>query len=438
MSLLVTANNAAEVSGTYSNAVTILPSGNVGIGTTSPSERLNINGSGARLLIQDTNQGDAGFVAGRAASEVFLGNNGGLPLSFLVNNTERMRITSAGNVGIGVVPKNWDSLYKVLQISDAALIGTIDGASMTHNLWQDGETQSYITSRPASSYSQNSGNHYWDTAPSGTANNGMTLTNRMILTQSGNVGIGTTSPLQKFDVDGLSYLRNDVYMQTNKGIFFSGNSAYGAGVYGQNSGNDLVVNAGGNEKMRITSGGNVGIGTTSPSDALHVATSNEYQISWSRTIAGKRWALGVDSGATFITNRTDNRIPIFITNGGNVVIANLGTGLVYSNSGTLTSTNPSDERLKDDITDLQYGLNEILQLRPVTYLWKNDTINQGKQFGFIAQEVQEIMPDLVKEFDTKHGDEEVVRLGLDKEAIFVAMVNAIKELKAEIEILKNK
>ena len=72
------------------------------------------------------------------------------------------------------------------------------------------------------------------------------------------------------------------------------------------------------------------------------------------------------------------------------------------------------------------------------YNWINDTANQGKQFGFIAQEVHEIMPDLINEFTITEDEEEVVRLGLDKEAIFVAMVNAIKELKAEIEILKTK
>jgi hypothetical protein len=119
-----------------------------------------------------------------------------------------------------------------------------------------------------------------------------------------------------------------------------------------------------------------------------------------------------------------------------VLITYLGTGTVYSNAGFLTNTNPSDERLKENIDDLGYGLAEILQLRPVTYNWINDTANQGKQFGFIAQEVQEIMPDLINEFTITEDEEEVVRLGLDKEAIFVAMVNAIKELKAEIEILK--
>jgi hypothetical protein len=73
----------------------ITSAGNVWIGTTRPSEKLNIDGAGARLLIQDTNQGGSGFIAGRAASEVFLGNNGAIPLSFLINNAEKMRIEAA-------------------------------------------------------------------------------------------------------------------------------------------------------------------------------------------------------------------------------------------------------------------------------------------------------------------------------------------------------
>jgi len=143
-----------------------------------------------------------------------------------------------------------------------------------------------------------------------------------------------------------------------------------------------------------------------------------------------------DANITFTDSMT-------INTSGSVKVFNLGTGLVYSNGGALTSTNPSDERLKDDITNIEYGLTEILQLRPVSYILKNDTINQGKQFGFIAQEVQEIMPELVKEFETKDGEEDVIRLGLDKEGIYAALINAIKEqnevlekLKAEIDLLK--
>ena len=224
--------------------------------------------------------------------------------------------------------------------------------------------------------------------------------------------------------------------------------------------------------------GNTGIGTTSPVSNLHVqngTASNTIATiqSWGTEAAGEYAGIRFKSATTgnneygkgfiayrnngtgygrgdlyFCTNNltdTSNASTsdarMIVTSGGNVVINTLGTGLVYSNGGTLTSTNPSDRRLKDNITDLQYGLNDILKLRPVSYDWKNDKINQGKQFGFIAQEVQEVMPELVKEFKTEEGN----RLGLDKEGIYAALVNAIKEqqsqikeLQKEIEILKNK
>ena len=120
-----------------------------------------------------------------------------------------------------------------------------------------------------------------------------------------------------------------------------------------------------------------------------------------------------------------------LTQQGNVFCNSLGTGLVYSNGGVLTSTNPSDERLKDNITDISWGLSDILKLRPVSYNWKNDEINQGVQFGFIAQEVQDVMPEAIKEF----GDD-VKYLGLEKDAIYATLVKAIQELKLEIEELK--
>jgi len=112
---------------------------------------------------------------------------------------------------------------------------------------------------------------------------------------------------------------------------------------------------------------------------------------------------------------------------GSVYVASLGTGTVYSNAGTLTNTNPSDRRLKTNIIPLTYGLSDILKLNPVSYNWKDGT--NGKQFGFIAQEVQEIMPDAVKDGEY---------LGLEKDAIYSALVNAIKELKQELDNLKNK
>ena len=123
---------------------------------------------------------------------------------------------------------------------------------------------------------------------------------------------------------------------------------------------------------------------------------------------------------------------LVIANNGAVIISTLGTGLVYSDGGSLTSSNPSDKRLKNNIQNIKWGLDEILKLRPVSYNWKNDQINQGNQFGFIAQEVQEVMSEAVKEFG-----EEKEYLGLEKDAIYATLVKAIQELKQEIDNLKN-
>ena len=271
------------------------------------------------------------------------------------------------------------------------------------------------------------------------------------ITSGGNVGIGTTSPRSASGFTTLA-LNN----ATNGGLLdFMNNGTLVAQMYNTSSifsiGSVASVpfsfTTSDVERMRITSGGNVGIGTTSPTTKLDVrgfissiggSGSNGYQFGDYGSDAGT-FSISAISGRNIVfRDEFAGSERMRISSGGNVTISNLGTGLVYSNAGALTSTNPSDERLKDDITDIEYGLNEILQLRPVSYNWKNDTINQGKQFGFIAQEVQQIMPELISEFETKDGEEDVIRLGLDKEAIFVTMINAIKELKAEIELLKQK
>jgi hypothetical protein len=275
----------------------------------------------------------------------------------------------------------------------------------------------------------------------------------MRITSGGNVGIGTLSPTNYSGYRTLSVnntsggvLELKVNDVSALNIFSDSIQSY---LYeGRNLPLGFYTNSA--ERMRITSGGNVGIGTTSPNFTasgrtvldINGASSSGLSLSSGGTSYG---FLYVNSGTYIIGNQVANPITfevnsterMRITSGGAVVIANLGTGTVYSNAGALTSTNPSDERLKDDITDLQYGLNEILKLRPVSYNWKNDTANQGKQFGFIAQEVQEIMPELISEFTTTENEEEVVRLGLDKEGIYATLVNAIQEQQKQIEQLKS-
>ena len=314
----------------------------------------------------------------------------------------------AGNVGIGTTSPRSISGYKVLALNDTT------GSILDLNV--NGTLTSSLVAEAAATYLVSQ-----TTSPIIFRVNG---TDRAIINSAGNVGIGTTSPSNVLGFQRvLNVSGGDAALVLSNTIGNAKNWTIGA----LDTGN-LVFWDGNLERLRITSGGRVGIGEASPISRLSV-----------RGVDNTSSNIGFDvangSGATLF----------YVRNDGNTFVTNLGTGIVYSNGGALTSTNPSDERLKDDITDLEYGLNEILKLRPVSYNWKNDTINQGKQFGFIAQEVQEVMPELISEFTTTEDEEEVVRLGLDKEGIYATLVNAIKEqnkvleqLKSEIELLKQK
>ncbi len=101
--------------------------------------------------------------------------------------------------------------------------------------------------------------------------------------------------------------------------------------------NTAEVNATYTSAMTILNNGNVGIGTASPIERLHVETSNEYQITWARTGAGKRWAIGTDTAGFYFNNRTDSVLPLYITNGGNVGIGTASPGQLlhlYTNLAT--------------------------------------------------------------------------------------------------------
>ena len=80
------------------------------------------------------------------------------------------------------------------------------------------------------------------------------------------------------------------------------------------------------------------------------------------------------------------------------------------------------------LSDIHLKKKEILQLNAVSFNWKEDSNNQEKQFGFIAQEVREIIPEFVKSGEY---------LGLDKEAIFTVLIKAIQEQQVQIEELKS-
>ena len=214
--------------------------GNVGIGTSSPTQRLTVTGNAAisgsiteagspvvaqtdigsapneiplnqylgNLAYQNASSiaGQIGVQAGTAAAPAItpVGNsNTGIffpatdTIAFAEGGVEAMRINNAGNLGLGVTPSAWGANTKALQMGDYAAINsdTVNGAAnVSMNAFFNGTNWIYRNSSwPASYYNQANGLHRWYQAASGTAGNAITFTQPMTLDASGNLLVGQTA-----------------------------------------------------------------------------------------------------------------------------------------------------------------------------------------------------------------------------------------------------
>lgn len=237
-----------------------------------------------------------------------------------------------------------------------------------------------------------------------------TLANIGLVT-NGRIGIGVTNPvcpliIRSGNISLLSAHRGHIHIQDTSEIsrFTAGYDTSYAYVQSWNV-TPLILNALGN---------NVGIGTTTAGSALHVcgATAGASPLFLQNTSgSGNTWGVGPN-------------------NAGQFVIALNGTG-VYVAPGGQSWAAGSDIRLKDDITSLSNCLQNITNLRPVSYRLKNYQNTSFKKLGFIAQEVQPILPELVVE----NGMDGM--LGLLYTEFTPVIIGAIQELSTENTQLKS-
>lgn len=112
---------------------------------------------------------------------------------------------------------------------------------------------------------------------------------------------------------------------------------------------------------------------------------------------------------------------------------------VYATNGTIQT---SDRRSKKDITDLDYGLEEVMAIRPVKFYWKDKKQDKPK-IGVIAQQIQPILNEVVKTHDWKEAEDGTVkkvkneRLGVYYADIIPVLIKAIQEQQQQIEQLEN-
>ena len=408
----------------------------LGIGTSSPlltasgRGNITINGSSNSILVLANGGATSGYVFGDASVLGFSAGSGANSrvMTFDTNGTERMRLDSAGNLGLGVTPtSSWLTSAKVMQLG---ISGVLFGRSASNqvqfgsNFYIDtGGTTRYINTEFASKYVQDSGQHQFYSVASGTAGNAITFTQAMTLDASGNLGIGVTS------------ITGGYKAQINGNLLLG--TAANPLLVGTTSLNLLGDNTS-SSGMRIDSSGNVLVGTTTASGKLYVTDSTnpspDQSVFFENSNAGfNKRILSLNASR----NATSSEYQFLVCS-----ISGIESKFIIQNSGNAQNRNNSygaisDAKLKENIVDATPKLADLMQVKIRNFNFK--TSPQEKQIGVVAQELETIFPSLIDE--SKDRDEEGNDLSTTTKAVkysvFVPMlIKAIQEQQAIIESLK--
>jgi hypothetical protein len=476
-------SNANIVFGTNNaEKVRITSTGLVGIGTSSPSEELEVSGAQNTLIKSKTTTStalggfeahssggtsyikvhqlgpsfggttfggvtgnDQSLIEAQAASSLAFTTQGGSSpdIIFAPARTARMTIKNGGDVGIGETTPLGKLHVKSADSGASANSG--HNQVIAENSGNSGMTiLSGNTSNGAVCFGDDGNNciGYINYSHNGNSLDfGVNGSEKMRITDAGRIGIGSSSPGTNDAVlieNGQSYLTITDPQQSgfkiksdDTAVIYvydrSSDALTGGITFGHADGTMDFKTNGNNNRMRITSGGQIWMRTTSTSltNATQVVFhpgSSEYGIRINSTdTSGTQYHLSFDRGQT-------------------------QAGYITSNSATtIAVNNSSDERLKENIENSGSALQDIKDLKVRQFDWK-DNIDTHRDFGFVAQELHSIIPEAVSVGSDELDDNGKPKQswGVDYSHIVPRLVKAvqeqqtkIEELEAEVTALKN-
>jgi hypothetical protein len=245
---------------------------------------------------------------------------------------------------------------------------------------------------------------------------------------SGRVGIGTASPTQKLEVGGGIYISGSATLGTAMAATLSYESAVSRYYIGDGTGYSWAFSKRSasttTDLVTITDAGNLLVNT---SDA-GMASGNGIKL----TPAGDGATyprVGVVTAAT--TNGQSVNYSLYSTGAAAYRFYVGAGGTISATSATITSL--SDQRLKENIRDLDDGLASIMALKPRKFDWKEGKGADIKNArGFIAQEFETVFPDMIEEWRDQAPEGEEPYKGVNANLI-PTLVKAIQEMKAIID-----
>jgi hypothetical protein len=438
-----------QIGGLYNfhSGIEIDTSGNVGIGTSSPTsfagfKTLELNNSSGNAIELVTGTGViAQTIASNTNSLVYIGSRSNHDLVITTNDAERMRIDNSGNVLIGTTSQISSAKLSVSgTIGSGALIINTGSATNVFTSYTNNGTSRFVVSLAATETGSNVGsdlyfNNYNDAGA-------QISTPMMIKRSSSNVGIGTISPASttklqvagvirsaSADGTGMFNLGDATGPAHNVGIFRGTANSTSSGNWLNLGGYDGISFAVSNaalgsqtERMRITNSGALLVGTTSYS-----STSN------GTAIDGTNLSLTSNDNFNITLNKASGAgQPTYIFMGYN-------NGLVgyinYNGAGGVNYNSSSDYRLKENVIDLANATARVKQLKPKRFNFiasPDITLD-----GFLAHEVSDIVPEAISGTkDEVDADGNPVYQGIDQSKIVPLLVASLQEALTEIDNLK--